>query len=193
MTEYLRMSGIYWGLTVMDLMNSLDKMNKDEVLDFVKQCQHDCGGIGASVGHDPHLLYTLSAIQVSPMKQRCCLFDLTFDNPVTVVKKLQKYSKILTFFLCHSILLIYSPGCYKIKVTLSQFLTPRDGSMANQMSGFVFKFFFVLFSMKIWILIKEIDYFVVFPQNLDNCAQRPSLKLILTCHPIIFVSDFNPV
>ncbi|KAJ8300460.1 hypothetical protein KUTeg_021979 [Tegillarca granosa] len=62
-TEYLRMSGIYWGLTVMDLMGHLDKMNKNEVLQFVQQCQHECGGIGASIGHDPHLLYTLSAVQ----------------------------------------------------------------------------------------------------------------------------------
>ena len=64
MTEYLRMSGIYWGLTVMDLMHALDKMDKEEVIAFVKSCQHDCGGLSASVGHDPHLLYTLSAIQV---------------------------------------------------------------------------------------------------------------------------------
>ncbi len=65
MTEYLRMSGMYWGLTVMDLMYSLDKMNKTEVLEFVKRCQHECGGISASINHDPHMLYTLSAIQVS--------------------------------------------------------------------------------------------------------------------------------
>ena len=64
MTENLRMSGIYWGLTVMDLMHSLDRMDKEEVIAFVKSCQHDCGGLSASVGHDPHLLYTLSAIQV---------------------------------------------------------------------------------------------------------------------------------
>lgn len=64
MTEYLRMSGIYWGLTAMDLMGQLHRMDKEEVLEFIKQCQHECGGIGASLGHDPHLLYTLSAVQV---------------------------------------------------------------------------------------------------------------------------------
>lgn len=64
MTEYLRMSGIYWGITVMDLMNQLPKMDKEEVISFVKSCQHECGGIGASISHDPHLLYTLSAVQV---------------------------------------------------------------------------------------------------------------------------------
>ena len=32
---------------------------------FIKSCQHECGGISASIGHDPHLLYTLSAVQVN--------------------------------------------------------------------------------------------------------------------------------
>ena len=31
MSEFLRMNGIYWGLTAMDLMHHCDKMNKDEV------------------------------------------------------------------------------------------------------------------------------------------------------------------
>jgi geranylgeranyl transferase type-2 subunit beta len=56
---------MYWGLTVMDLMGQLGRMQKEEVIQFVQQCQHECGGFGASVGHDPHLLYTLSAVQVN--------------------------------------------------------------------------------------------------------------------------------
>ncbi len=64
MTEILRMGGIYWCLTAMALMDKLDMMNKDEILKFVVSCQHECGGFGASVDHDPHLLHTLSAIQV---------------------------------------------------------------------------------------------------------------------------------
>ena len=66
MSEYLRMSGVYWGLTVMDLMGQLHRMNREEILVFIKSCQHECGGVSASIGHDPHLLYTLSAVQVSP-------------------------------------------------------------------------------------------------------------------------------
>ena len=66
LSEYLRMSGIYWGLTVMDLMGQLPRMNRQEIIDFIKACQHECGGISASIGHDPHLLYTLSAVQVTP-------------------------------------------------------------------------------------------------------------------------------
>ena len=64
LSEYLRMSGIYWGLTVMDLMGQLHRMNTAEITEFIKSCQHECGGISASIGHDPHLLYTLSAVQV---------------------------------------------------------------------------------------------------------------------------------
>lgn len=66
LSEYLRMSGIYWGLTVMDLMGQLPRMNRQEIVDFIKSCQHECGGVSASIGHDPHLLYTLSAVQVTP-------------------------------------------------------------------------------------------------------------------------------
>jgi geranylgeranyl transferase type-2 subunit beta len=64
MTEYLRMSGIYWGLTAMALMHKLDEMNREDVIEFIKSCHHDNGGFSASVNHDPHLLYTLSAVQV---------------------------------------------------------------------------------------------------------------------------------
>ncbi|KAF7477772.1 Hypothetical predicted protein [Marmota monax] len=64
MSEYLRMSGISWVLTVMDLMGQLDQMNREEILTFIKSCQYEYGGISASIGHDPHLLYTLSAVQI---------------------------------------------------------------------------------------------------------------------------------
>lgn len=49
----------------MDLMGQLPRMNQQEIIDFIKACQHECGGISASIGHDPHLLYTLSAVQVA--------------------------------------------------------------------------------------------------------------------------------
>lgn len=58
------MSGVYWCLTAMDLMKNLDRMNKNEILTFIKDCQHENGGFGASIGHDPHLLHTLCAVQV---------------------------------------------------------------------------------------------------------------------------------
>jgi geranylgeranyl transferase type-2 subunit beta len=69
MTEYLRMSGIYWGLTAMSLMKNLDRMRKEEILEFVRSCQDPVGGgFSSSPDHDPHLLYTLSALQVFTCK-----------------------------------------------------------------------------------------------------------------------------
>lgn len=49
----------------MDLMGALDEMSRDEVICFVSQCQHESGGFRASLGHDPSLLCTLSAVQVA--------------------------------------------------------------------------------------------------------------------------------
>ena len=64
-TEFLRVSGVYWGLTAMDLMGQLHRMNKQQVLDFILSCHHPTsGGFAPTVHHDSHLLYTLSAIQV---------------------------------------------------------------------------------------------------------------------------------
>ena len=50
----------------MDLMGQLHRMSKDEVIDFVQKCQDpETGGFAPTLHHDPHLLYTLSALQVS--------------------------------------------------------------------------------------------------------------------------------
>ena len=65
-TEYMRMSGIYWGLTAMALMGRdlRAEMGTDELIEWVLSCQHDSGGFGGAPGHDPHLLYTTSAVQI---------------------------------------------------------------------------------------------------------------------------------
>ncbi|KAL9642540.1 hypothetical protein ABK040_011107 [Willaertia magna] len=63
-TEHLRMSGIYWGITAMSLMGELHRMKKDEILEFIKNSFHkEIGGFSGAPNHDPHVLYTLSAIQ----------------------------------------------------------------------------------------------------------------------------------
>ncbi|KAH6944593.1 hypothetical protein HPB50_004160 [Hyalomma asiaticum] len=87
-TEHLRMSGIYWGLTAMDLMGSLDSFDRAEIIDFVKQCQYSCGGFGASIHHDPHLLYTLSAVQI--LSTFDALNTIDIDKTVSYVKELQQ-------------------------------------------------------------------------------------------------------
>lgn len=66
MTEFLRLSGIYWGVTALDLMENVDKIDQDEIVEYIKKCQCPVsGGISPCEGHDPHILYTLSAVQVT--------------------------------------------------------------------------------------------------------------------------------
>jgi geranylgeranyl transferase type-2 subunit beta len=43
-TEHLKMNGVYWGLSAMFLIGEEDKMNREEVLEFVMKCYHECGG-----------------------------------------------------------------------------------------------------------------------------------------------------
>lgn len=89
MTDYLRMSGIYWGLTALDLVNQLHLLPRIDIIDFVRQCQDTAtGGISASVKHDPHLLYTLSGVQI------LCLYDsintIDVEGVIKYVASLQK-------------------------------------------------------------------------------------------------------
>ena len=64
LTEHLRLNGLYWGLTALDLMNNIEALPRDQIINYVKSLQHENGGFGGHTGHDPHMLYTLSAIQI---------------------------------------------------------------------------------------------------------------------------------
>ena len=64
MTEHLRLNGVYWGLTALHLLDFPDILSRAELIDFVLSCQHECGGFGAAPGHDAHMLYTVSAVQI---------------------------------------------------------------------------------------------------------------------------------
>ncbi|KAI1253353.1 hypothetical protein MGN70_005561 [Eutypa lata] len=64
LTEHLRLNGIYWGLTALHLLRHPDALPRDETIDFILSCQHDSGGFGAAPGHDAHMLYTVSAVQI---------------------------------------------------------------------------------------------------------------------------------
>jgi len=91
-TEHLRVSGLYWGLTALTILGREDALPREEVIAFLLQCFHPSGkppgafsrmrpewsnwcprdssglappgGFSGNVHHDPHLLYTLSAVQV---------------------------------------------------------------------------------------------------------------------------------
>ncbi|KAI5284229.1 hypothetical protein KEM54_001505 [Ascosphaera aggregata] len=64
LTEHLRLNGLYWGLTALHLMGHPEVLPRRDTIRFVLSCQHENGGFGAAPGHDPHMLYTVSAVQI---------------------------------------------------------------------------------------------------------------------------------
>ncbi|RMZ75864.1 hypothetical protein DV737_g5060, partial [Chaetothyriales sp. CBS 132003] len=64
LTEHLRLNGVYWGLTALHLLGCPDGLPRDKTIAFVLACQNSDGGFGAAPGHDSHMLYTVSAVQV---------------------------------------------------------------------------------------------------------------------------------
>ena len=64
LTEHLRLNGVYWGLTALHLLAHPNALPYDETLEFLISCQNEDGGFGAAAGHDSHILYTTSAIQI---------------------------------------------------------------------------------------------------------------------------------
>ncbi|KAK1705597.1 prenyltransferase and squalene oxidase [Colletotrichum lupini] len=67
LTEHLRLNGLYWGLVALHLLGHPEALPRDETIDFVLSCQHESGGFGAAPGHDAHMLYTVSAVQILVM------------------------------------------------------------------------------------------------------------------------------
>lgn len=67
LTEHLRLNGLYWGLTALHLLGHPDALPRKGVLDFVFSCLHENGGFGAAPGHDAHMLYTVSGVQILAM------------------------------------------------------------------------------------------------------------------------------
>jgi geranylgeranyl transferase type-2 subunit beta len=76
-TEHLRMSGIYWTYAALSLLVSPSEADKilgitsspsedrPSIVEWVLKCyDKSTGGFGGNLGHDGHLLYTLSAIQI---------------------------------------------------------------------------------------------------------------------------------
>ncbi|KAK9456244.1 terpenoid cyclases/protein prenyltransferase alpha-alpha toroid [Dipodascopsis uninucleata] len=87
LSEHLRMSGVYWGLTALDLMGAKDELSRDDMIKYVKSCQHPNGGFGANPLHDPHILYTLSAVQIMVIQD--ALEEIDCDKVVDYVVSLQ--------------------------------------------------------------------------------------------------------
>lgn len=58
---------MYWGLTALHLLGHSEALPRDETITFVLSCQNKDGGFGAAPGHDSHMLYTVSAVQILVM------------------------------------------------------------------------------------------------------------------------------
>ena len=58
------MNGVYWGLTALHLLGHPEALPREDTIKLVLSCQGENGGFGAAPGHDPHMLYTTSAIQI---------------------------------------------------------------------------------------------------------------------------------
>ncbi|KXS12875.1 terpenoid cyclases/Protein prenyltransferase [Gonapodya prolifera JEL478] len=88
-TEHLRLSGVYWGLTALAIMGRKDELDREQVIEFVVGCQHRSGGFGGSREHDPHMLYTLSALQILAVvdaldavdREKVMQYVLSLGNP----------------------------------------------------------------------------------------------------------------
>ncbi|CAG9535254.1 unnamed protein product [Cercopithifilaria johnstoni] len=86
-TEYLRVSGIYWCLQAMDIMDCLHEMDVNEIAVYVKRRQQPNGGFAPAEQHDDHLLHTLSAVQIMIMLRK--LDEIDTDAVARYVTSLQ--------------------------------------------------------------------------------------------------------
>lgn len=91
LSEHLRMNGLYWGVTALITMKSLNDttLPQQEVIKYVMSCWDDrFGAFGSFPKHDAHILSTLSALQILKIYDSS-LFPLSDD----LKKKLVKFIK----------------------------------------------------------------------------------------------------
>jgi geranylgeranyl transferase type-2 subunit beta len=76
LTEHLRLNGVYWGLAALHILGRPDALPRDGLVDFTMRCWDAAsGGFGAAPGHDPHMLYTCSAVQILAMADALSVLD----------------------------------------------------------------------------------------------------------------------
>lgn len=92
MAEFLKMSGMYWGLNALYLADRIkeDSPEVTKTLDFIKACQNQDGGFAAALKHDSHILHTLSAVQVLVMLNKCHEPYINVDKCVQYIRSLQQ-------------------------------------------------------------------------------------------------------
>ncbi|EPQ29013.1 uncharacterized protein PFL1_03303 [Pseudozyma flocculosa PF-1] len=76
LTTHLRTNGVYWGLVALEIMGRPDALDAQALIDYVLSCwDQRTGGFGSHPGHDPHILSTLSAIQILAIKDALPLLE----------------------------------------------------------------------------------------------------------------------
>ncbi|KAJ1368177.1 hypothetical protein KIN20_029255 [Parelaphostrongylus tenuis] len=87
MAEPLRLSGIYWCVAAACVLNKPNALSREEIVQYIKECQRGDGGFAPAAHHDSHLLHTLSAVQILIMYGALDSFDL--DSIAEYVRRLQ--------------------------------------------------------------------------------------------------------
>ncbi|CAD5228988.1 unnamed protein product [Bursaphelenchus okinawaensis] len=90
LTEYLRVSGIYWCVGSLDLANQLEKQDQKHIENIIKiitDSKNEDGGYGSAKGHDSQILHTLCALQVFIILKRLDLVDK--NSVVSFIQNLQ--------------------------------------------------------------------------------------------------------
>ena len=75
-SEHLRMSGMYWAIGSFQLLGYPMSERREEMIKFIKACQHSCGGFGGNYGHDPHVTTSLYALLILAMFDATTEIDL---------------------------------------------------------------------------------------------------------------------
>jgi geranylgeranyl transferase type-2 subunit beta len=94
LTEHLRLNGVYWGLTALHILRHPEALPREELIAFTISCWNETtGGFGAAPGHDAHMLYTCSAVQILAMADGLAALDkpLPSDANTTYKQKLGTY------------------------------------------------------------------------------------------------------
>lgn len=63
-SEHLKLPGAYWCISALSTLDKLPDPKRDSLSAFLAQCQHETGGFGGNINHDPHLTNTLYAVLI---------------------------------------------------------------------------------------------------------------------------------
>jgi Prenyltransferase and squalene oxidase repeat len=103
LTEHLRLNGVYWGLTSLHLLRHPQALPRDGIIQFTMSCwDSGSGGFGAAPGHDAHMLYTCSAVQLLAMADGLTVLDEPVSDDSSQTKRQKLGACKLTFTLCSS-------------------------------------------------------------------------------------------